>query len=80
MNTHRGRASHEKWVCCGVPLEKADEYGIEDTSDSYTYKGHEMIGGCLQGFSRRDALIRHLKNDRIECYGIVDLAEKMSEL
>lgn len=56
MNTHCADVNHQKWVCCGVPLKKADAYNVQDVTDTYIYKGHAMVGGCLQSFSRRDAI------------------------
>lgn len=79
MRTHCARDRQATWVCCGVFLEDARAYGITDTSESYDYKGFTMVGGCLDGFSRKDALIRHLRNDRIPCRGDADLAERLSQ-
>jgi hypothetical protein len=31
--------------------------------------GQERIGGCMQTFSRRDALKRHLDNAHVVCVG-----------
>jgi hypothetical protein len=54
-------------VCCGVPIEQAARYGIVDVSEAAEYQGELWIGGCWQVFSRRDALIRHLKNQKKKC-------------
>ncbi len=52
------------WICCGVPVAHAAEYGITDTSKAFrwAYDGEMMIRGCLQIFSRRDTYRRHLKD------------------
>lgn len=80
MNTHRADVTHQTWVCCGVPVEEAGEYGIGDTSKQYVHKGRDMVGGCMQSFSRKDALMRHLKNDKIDCRGSVKFAEQLGEV
>jgi len=69
VETHRAQANYEKWICCGVPLRDAAKYKITNVSQAYEFKGTEMVGGCLKGFSRRDALVRHLKSDRNTCVG-----------
>ncbi|CCL98762.1 uncharacterized protein FIBRA_00767 [Fibroporia radiculosa] len=69
METHRAGTSYARWVCCGVSLAEADRYGLR--IDNYTsrsmFRGEMRVGGCMRGFSRRDALVRHLKNGRIDC-------------
>ncbi|KAF9818504.1 hypothetical protein IEO21_02742 [Rhodonia placenta] len=80
IETHQSEDSHEKWVCCGVPVAKARSVTLAPGSKPYLHKGHKMIGGCLQGFSRKDALQRHLKNQSLPCAGTIEFAERMSEL
>ncbi|KAI0917321.1 hypothetical protein AcW1_007462 [Taiwanofungus camphoratus] len=70
--THFSSADPGKWTCCGVPVERAAEYGVTDISNPYVYEGQLMVGGCQKTFSRRDALKRHLDNDNISCIGDVN--------
>ena len=57
-----------KHVCCGVRLDHAAEYGVSDPEDyAYEFKGEIWTGGCWQVFSRRDALLRHLKHSKTGC-------------
>lgn len=80
MNTHtyeeRLRLYGHEWFCCGVPVEKAKEFGIEDVSDARTWDdmsnlmGNKlMVGGCGQSFVRRDSYRRHLNGKRCVCVG-----------
>lgn len=60
-------------VCCGVRLEEAQQYGATDFSKTAEFQGELRTGGCWQVFSRRDALIRHLKNPKKKCVTDIDL-------
>ncbi|KAI8978711.1 hypothetical protein BD414DRAFT_421653 [Trametes punicea] len=55
--------------CCGVPLHMAKAYGVTDTSKLLVLDGVETVGGCGMTFSRRDALLRHLRNSNNNCVG-----------
>ena len=80
--THERWIDPEKWTCCGVGMEKADWYGQGNTvgmekeeqikAGAYEFKGKLMIGGCLNTFSRRDALKRNVDNPEILCVGDLD--------
>ena len=79
IETHNRWRKPEKWVCCGVGVDKAHLYdkrikqGMSDDerieAGAYEFRGRLMIGGCMKTFSRRDALKRHLDNHRIPCIG-----------
>ncbi|KAI0358955.1 hypothetical protein OH77DRAFT_1362021, partial [Trametes cingulata] len=73
VRTHT--ASPDDWVCCGVPLRLAPEYGVrlEGEAEVLEYAGERMVGWCFKGFSRKDALTRHLRNAR-GCVGDVNAA------
>ncbi|TBU23884.1 hypothetical protein BD311DRAFT_730568 [Dichomitus squalens] len=71
--THTHGADVAMWVCCGVyaldalgqgvPVEVVRQGQIMD------FDGVPMIGGCMKTFSRKDALIRHLKAQKGKCFG-----------
>ncbi|TBU47079.1 hypothetical protein BD309DRAFT_914550 [Dichomitus squalens] len=73
IETHTLGASVAMWVCCGVyaldaldqgvPLEVVRQGQIMD------FDGVSMIGGCRKTFSRRDALLRHLRAQKGKCFG-----------
>lgn len=69
IRTHTRLQRPAQWVCCGVPLQDAENYSIPADAKSYAWAGETMIGGCCKEFSRRDALKRHLDNDHINCVG-----------
>ncbi|KAJ3539919.1 hypothetical protein NM688_g6301 [Phlebia brevispora] len=62
--THYQRNLGPSWICCGVPVELADEYRVPSTVRPVAYsqmgKAH-MVGGCGASFSRKDAYLRHLR-------------------
>lgn len=61
------------WVCCGVPISQAAQYGFEHFEHEdvrfVEYLNMPMIGGCGQAFSRKDALQRHLCRATKGCKG-----------
>ena len=69
IRTHTRLQRPAQWVCCGVPVEDAENYNLPVDAQSYVWEGETMIGGCRKEFSRRDALKRHLDNDHISCIG-----------
>ncbi|PIL23212.1 hypothetical protein GSI_14521 [Ganoderma sinense ZZ0214-1] len=73
VETHTRSAHIAAWVCCGVPASNAVELGMppEAVRDAplFDFDGVTMIGGCRKVFSRRDALIRHLRKREGVCYG-----------
>ncbi|KIP05979.1 hypothetical protein PHLGIDRAFT_36182 [Phlebiopsis gigantea 11061_1 CR5-6] len=68
METHYEKDA--KYVCCGVRLDRAADYGIS-AADAwghvYDFHGEARVGWCWQVFSRRDALLRHLNNSNLGC-------------
>ncbi|KAI0754208.1 hypothetical protein C8Q80DRAFT_1068147, partial [Daedaleopsis nitida] len=68
--THTRRADGTTWVCCGVPLTSAHMFGIRAHEEAVcVFNGIQMVGGCMTTFSRRDSLVRHLKNAEGRCVG-----------
>ena len=77
--THDRWIEPEKWTCCGVGMDRAHLCGQWITAGmskeeqikagAYEFKGKLMVGGCLNTFSRRDALKRHVDNPKISCVG-----------
>ncbi|KZT02383.1 uncharacterized protein LAESUDRAFT_706431 [Laetiporus sulphureus 93-53] len=61
--------SASQWVCRGVPEAQAARYLVKNYDYPNVWKGVRMVGGCMGGFSRRDALARHLKNNKQLCVG-----------
>ena len=64
ISVHLQKQKGPRWICCGVPLKRADEYGVPATgcARTYSFTGKQlMIGGCGIAFSRKDAYRRHLK-------------------
>ncbi|OJT13234.1 hypothetical protein TRAPUB_10253 [Trametes pubescens] len=51
------------WLCCGVPVARAAEYGYVPAiqHEVSVHAGMEMVGGCHTAMSRKDALGRHLR-------------------
>ncbi|KAI0687560.1 hypothetical protein C8Q76DRAFT_661283 [Earliella scabrosa] len=77
METHT-RPDVPLWSCCGVPLSQARQYGVPDDVIAASFAGASSthypsqdprIGGCNQGFSRKDALQRHLREKKGRCFG-----------
>lgn len=72
IDTHRRSMEPEKWTCRRVGIDGAHLHGIrirqgmteEEFVEAgwYMFEGRLMIGGCLNTFSRKDALKRHLGN------------------
>ena len=56
-----------KYVCCGVRIDRAAEYGVTDVDEVYEHHGELRVGNCWRVFSRRDALLRHLKSKKCQC-------------
>ncbi|KAF9049533.1 hypothetical protein BDZ89DRAFT_654495 [Hymenopellis radicata] len=82
LNTHTRAPETDQtkgWWCKGVRLEDLDEYNrgaredgrktISRDMEPKQFRDHVRIGGCLQNFSRRDALKRHLDNPAMACAG-----------
>ncbi|KAF9071173.1 hypothetical protein BDP27DRAFT_1322466 [Rhodocollybia butyracea] len=70
------------WWCKGVRVESRHEVNqhardvnskkvIGDDAEMYSFHDHMRVGGCLQTFSRRDALKRHLQNENGKCVGVI---------
>ena len=49
----------------GIKQEMTDEERIK--AGVHELKGRLMIGGCMQTFSRKDALKRHVDNSKGRC-------------
>ncbi|KAJ7442633.1 hypothetical protein FB451DRAFT_1414079 [Mycena latifolia] len=72
VKTHQ-RAAEENaqkgWRCKGVPVSEAADYGLPTDAPTHEFFGQLRVGGCMQTFSRRDALKRHLDNVNVSCVG-----------
>ena len=73
LKTHTHGADVALWVCCGVYAPDAMDHGVPAEvlrqGEIIEFDGLQMIGGCRKTFSRRDALIRHLKARKGRCFG-----------
>ncbi|EJF56896.1 hypothetical protein DICSQDRAFT_92996 [Dichomitus squalens LYAD-421 SS1] len=73
IETHTLGADVAMWVCCGVYALDALDQGVPvevvRQSQIVDFGGVPMIGGCMKTFSRKDALIRHLKAQKGKCIG-----------
>lgn len=68
-----------RYVCCGVRIDRASEYGVTDLSNVYEHDGEMRVGQCWRVFTRRDALLRHVKNPKTKCVcDVVPSREYMS--
>ena len=68
-----------KFVCNGVRLDRAAEYGVADLETAQTLKGEVRVGRfCAMTFSRKDALLRHVRNPNLSCVCDVLPAEEYS--
>ncbi|KAJ7025397.1 hypothetical protein C8F04DRAFT_1269281 [Mycena alexandri] len=72
LKTHQrvsDEGAQKGWRCKGVLVSEATDYGLDTDAPTYTFLGHERVGGCMKTFSRRDALKRHLDNENVSCVG-----------
>lgn len=72
VNTHMRSNNDESFKCCGVPLAEAKELGVPTErmkERPLVYQEIKMVGGCRKAFSRRDALLRHLRDNKGVCFG-----------
>lgn len=72
VNTHMRSNNDESFKCCGVPLACAQAAGVPTErmkEKPLAYQKIEMVGGCRKAFSRRDALLRHLRDNKGVCFG-----------
>lgn len=57
-----------KYVCSGVALDRAAEYGVTNLDHAEELHGETRVGRfCAMRFSRKDALLRHLRNPNLPC-------------
>jgi hypothetical protein len=67
QRTHTAASAQSPYVCWGVRLEHADASRksipgpLDKRGVAVEYHGVMRIGGCFKTFSRKDALLRHLK-------------------
>jgi hypothetical protein len=54
-------------VCLGVPYEERHLWEITEEDKVNEWQGRLWIGGCNFSFSRRDAFLRHIRNDNCNC-------------
>ena len=73
VKSHAHGADVALWVCCGGYAPDAIQHGVPvdviQQGEVIEFDGLPMIGGCRKTFSRRDALIRHLKARKGRCFG-----------
>ncbi|CCM06857.1 uncharacterized protein FIBRA_09163 [Fibroporia radiculosa] len=74
METHRTTTNQDKWKCWGV---LADSQAVAE-GRAYEHKGRLLTGGCARGFSRKDALSRHIRSEKNDCIGDLRLAKELS--
>ncbi|CCM01076.1 uncharacterized protein FIBRA_03124 [Fibroporia radiculosa] len=74
METHRTTTNQDKWKCWGA---LADSQAVAE-GRAYEYKGRLLTGGCARGFSRKDALGRHIRSEKNDCIGDLRLAKELS--
>ena len=60
-------------VCCGVHVADAGAYGVDGVDYVREFGGALRVGGCWKVFSRKDALLRHLRNTKTGCVTYLDL-------
>ena len=76
IKRHYGIAMGTQWICYGLTVEQAVSCGVPDRllreADWCEDMRSLMVGGCGQSFSRKSGYTRHLKNDHIGCWAIVD--------
>ena len=79
---HRRHAAHARgavdaaFVCCGVHVADAGAYGVDSidgVDNVHEFGGALRVGGCWKVFSRKDALLRHLRNTKTGCVTYLDL-------
>ena len=80
VETHYAEGNQKKYICCGVRMEDAAEYGIEDVSGAYLWEGLWMVGGCQGGFTRKDSLRRHIANPTQPCRGDAGMSCRLLEM
>lgn len=62
--THYG----PRFICNGVHIDRASEYGITDLSEAREVNGELRVGRfCSADLSRPDSLRRHLRNSNCRC-------------
>jgi uncharacterized C2H2 Zn-finger protein len=69
IKAHFSEGMKNKPMCLGVRLEDAEEYGA-DTEIVQEHDGEMWVGGCGKTFSRRDAYLRHVHNQRCPSYAV----------
>ncbi|TBU21344.1 hypothetical protein BD311DRAFT_812396 [Dichomitus squalens] len=67
--THNKPSDVALWTCCGYPRDVARQKGLPDDLMRGTPVIRDMVGGCWETFSRRDALQRHLRKQKGRCFG-----------
>jgi hypothetical protein len=90
IETHGRWREPDKWICCGVGMDKAYSYGTgiqQGMTDkecikagAYVFRNRLMIGGCMKTFSRRDSLKRHVDNTKIPCVGDMESYDSLVNL
>ena len=64
-----------KHVCCGVRVDRVEEYGVGDLCHVYEHNGEVRVGRCWRVFARRDALLRHLRHSNTCICDVLPSAE-----
>ncbi|RPD60289.1 hypothetical protein L226DRAFT_272619 [Lentinus tigrinus ALCF2SS1-7] len=72
-HTKPTQSRNARWTCCGVPLTDVGKHEVPERvlheQPMVVHEGVAMVGGCLKTFTRKDALLRHLRVRKGMCFG-----------
>ncbi|KAI0345896.1 hypothetical protein BDW22DRAFT_1426526 [Trametopsis cervina] len=56
-------------LCCGVPIDLRDKYGVAEDAQVRVFNGEKMVGGCGARL-RVDVLLVHCRKSGSNCVGV----------